>query len=109
MPVTPSEFSPPSRRRLPVDIALYAWHSALMTVVSISEAKSHLSRYVRMAQGGQSVLITQRRAPVCEMRPVGRSRAKVPVRLGLLQGTAFKIADDFDAEDKTINRDWYGQ
>ena len=42
-----------------------------MKMVSLSEAKAHLSRYVERARHGESVRIQVRGVPVAELVPIG--------------------------------------
>lgn len=43
------------------------------STVSIRELKSHLSHYLRLARGGESVVITDRGVPVGRLVPIGQT------------------------------------
>lgn len=56
-----------------------------MVTASVSDAKNQLSALLRLVQGGESVLITDRGIPVARLEPV-RLGAGIPARvLGLAQ------------------------
>jgi prevent-host-death family protein len=64
-----------------------------MYAVNIHEAKTHLSRLVEEAAGGEEIVIAKAGRPVARIvaLPAGKPR-----KLGLLKGK-FTIPDDFDA------------
>jgi prevent-host-death family protein len=65
-----------------------------MTTVGVHEAKTHLSRLLRLVAAGQEVLITNGGEPVARLVPAA---APAPRRtLGLDRGLV-RVADDFDA------------
>jgi antitoxin (DNA-binding transcriptional repressor) of toxin-antitoxin stability system len=47
-----------------------------MKAVGIKQFKAHLSEYVRLAKGGETVLLTEREEVVAELRP---SRRRAPI------------------------------
>ncbi len=64
-----------------------------MHAVNIHEAKTHLSRLVEEAAGGEEIIIAKAGRPVARIVALP---AEKPRKLGLLKGK-FKIPDDFDA------------
>jgi antitoxin (DNA-binding transcriptional repressor) of toxin-antitoxin stability system len=50
-----------------------------MRAVGIRELKNRLSHYVRLAEAGESVLVTDRGAVVAELRPPGSPGARAEV------------------------------
>jgi prevent-host-death family protein len=62
--------------------------------VNIQEAKTHLSRLVERAAGGEEIVIARSGKPVARLVPFDRDRA--PRQLGTMRGL-IKVADDFDA------------
>ncbi|GAB4273171.1 MAG: type II toxin-antitoxin system prevent-host-death family antitoxin [Deferrisomatales bacterium] len=46
-----------------------------MESVGIRELKARLSAYVKKAREGETIVITDRGAPVAELRPISRERA----------------------------------
>ena len=65
-----------------------------MTVVNVGEAKTHLSRLVRLVEAGEEVVIARDGEPV--ERLVRANEARRPREPGLFRGK-IRIADDFDA------------
>jgi prevent-host-death family protein len=47
-----------------------------MTVVTIHQAKTNLSRLIKMASEGQEVIIARDSKPVAKLVPVGKVRGK---------------------------------
>lgn len=65
-----------------------------MRQVNIHEAKTHLSRLVEEAAGGEEIIIARAGKPVARLTALATRRA--PRQPGLLKGKIW-IADDFDA------------
>ena len=61
-----------------------------MAVVSVHEAKTHLSRLIERVLAGEEIVVTRNREPVVRLVPA-TARGEKPVRIGLLKG---KIAFD---------------
>jgi prevent-host-death family protein len=62
--------------------------------VGVRELKSRLSEYLRRAQAGQSVLVTDRGQPVARIVPVGQPldvRLQMMAQAGLLQWSGKKL------------------
>ena len=65
-----------------------------MRQINIHEAKTHLSRLVEEAAGGDDIIIAKAGKPVARL--VALDQAPRPRRRGRLKGKIW-IADDFDA------------
>ena len=63
--------------------------------VNIHEAKTHLSRLIRLALEGEEVIIAKRRQPV--VRLVVIPQESDPPRLGGAPGLVRRMGEDFDA------------
>ena len=64
--------------------------------VNIHEAKTNLSKLIRLAEAGEEVIIARDDVPVVRLMPVV---AEAPRRqLGIAEGFVLYMADDFDAE-----------
>lgn len=75
-----------------------------MTTVSVHEAKTHLSRLIEKALGGEEVIITRNREPVIKLVPAAPAKKK-PL-LGAFKGK-FELDDAFfePLSDEEL-RDW---
>ena len=65
-----------------------------MQTVNIHDAKTHFSRLVDAAAGGEEIVIAKAGKPAARLVPM--EHAKVARRFGALKGK-IHIADDFDA------------
>jgi prevent-host-death family protein len=65
-----------------------------MRTVNIHEAKTHLSRLVEDAAGGEEIVIAKAGRPVARLVPVKATGKKR--KLGFLAGK-LRVPDDFDA------------
>jgi prevent-host-death family protein len=74
-------------------------------IVSLSEAKTHLSQLVDRAHQGETIVIAKHNLPLADLVP---HKPKGKRRLGLLAGK-FSVPDDFSREDEEINKLFYGQ
>ncbi len=63
-----------------------------MSVVSVHEAKTHLSRLIQRVEAGEEVVIARAGQPVVKLVAVAKKLPKVP---GRLKGK-IRIGDDFD-------------
>jgi antitoxin (DNA-binding transcriptional repressor) of toxin-antitoxin stability system len=64
-----------------------------MKKINIHEAKTHLSRYLRNLESGETLLLCRRNIPIAEIRPIAPGRrARRPV--GLARGT-FQVGRAF--------------
>jgi len=69
-----------------------------MKTVGIRELKAHLSQYVREVGAGEVFVLTDRGAPVAELRPVGGARqtGSVDDRLRRLAPLGLRLGQDHD-------------
>jgi len=64
-----------------------------MRTVNIHAAKTHLSRLVEAAAGGEEIIIAKAGKPIARLGPLAGARART---LGALAGK-LHVPDDFDA------------
>ena len=69
--------------------------------VTVTEAKTQLSRLIARVQSGEEIVIRRGPRPVAKL--VGYSPAPQPRQLGGLAGKIW-ISDDFDEPDEEIER-----
>jgi len=65
-----------------------------MPIVNVYEAKTHLSRLIDQAAGGEDVVIARNGKPVARL--TGLAEEKTPIRFGVLKGK-FTVSEDFDS------------
>jgi prevent-host-death family protein len=66
-----------------------------MRTVNIHEAKTHLSRLVEQAAGGEPFIIAKSGKPLVKVVPIGKPATKPVRRIGFLAGQ-LSVPDDFD-------------
>jgi len=69
--------------------------------VNIHEAKTHLSRLVQRAAGGEEIVIAKAGTPLAKLVPIERDSS--PRELGFLRGKV-RILPGFDEMDEEITR-----
>lgn len=69
--------------------------------VTVTEAKTQLSRLIERAASGEEIVIRRGQAPVAKL--VGYAEQPNPRKLGSLRGQIW-ISDDFDEPDEEIER-----
>lgn len=69
--------------------------------VTVTEAKTQLSRLIERAQRGEEIVIRRGRRPVAKL--VGYSAPTAPRQLGKLAGQIW-ISEDFDEPDEELER-----
>jgi len=75
-------------------------------IVSLYEAKTHLSALVDKAAAGEEIIIAKNGVPHARLVPIPQNgKRRVPA--GDFKVTY--IADDFDAPDEEINAMFYGE
>jgi prevent-host-death family protein len=67
-----------------------------MTMVNIHAAKTHLSRLVEQAAGGEEIIIARAGRPLARLVPLAAAAPEGRRRLGILAGQ-LTIPADFDA------------
>ena len=60
-------------------------YNLVMFRVNIAEAKTHLSRYLEVVEGGETVVVCRRNVPIAEIRPVAKPRSE-PRPVGIDRG-----------------------
>ncbi len=73
-------------------------------IVSIQEAKRHLSRFIKRVEAGERIILCDRDRPIAEIRPI--KQPKNQVRFGLFKGK-IQIAEDFNESLPEFERDFY--
>ena len=75
--------------------------------INLYEAKTHLSALVDAAERGEEIVIAKHGAAKARLVPLAPSPSRLRAPSGLLNIT--HIADDFDAPDEEIIRDFEGE
>lgn len=77
-----------------------------MIKLNMHEAKTHLSRYLREVEHGETILLCKRNQPVAEIRPIAVYRHK-PRVIGLAKGkftVPASFFEDLPEESLTLFR-----
>jgi prevent-host-death family protein len=74
-----------------------------MRQVNVHEAKTHLSRLLEDVEGGEEVVIARAGKPIAKL--VAHRPARKPRKPGSAKGKIW-MADDFDAPDEQLERDF---
>ena len=64
-----------------------------MKTINVAELKAHLSQYLRKAQNGERIVVTDRQTPIAELVPLRRTGnvwERLAAERGLRLGTASK-------------------
>ena len=64
-----------------------------MIKINLHQVKTQLSKYIEMVESGEIVVVCKRNIPVAEIRPIAKSKKKIP-QLGWAEGT-FRVPGDF--------------
>lgn len=67
-----------------------------MTLATIHEAKTHLSKLIQKALNGEEVIIAKRDQPVVRLAPVTSRKSGAKRPLGWAKGPGFYMAEDFN-------------
>ena len=76
-----------------------------MQVINIHQAKTNLSKLIEKTLNGEDVIIAKAGKPVAKL--IAYKEKLKPRKLGLLKGKIF-VPDNFNDEDKEINKLFYG-
>ena len=68
-----------------------------MRQINIHEAKTHLSRLVEDAAGGEEIVIAKAGKPIARLVPLPQPERRVP-KLGTMKGKIW-MADDWDSPE----------
>lgn len=77
-----------------------------MRTINVQEAKTHLSRLIEDALGGETILLAKHGKPLAQL--TAYSPALLPRPLGGFKGR-IRIAKDFDARDSRVEALFHGQ
>jgi prevent-host-death family protein len=75
-------------------------------VLNIHQAKTHLSRLIEEAVGGETVVVAKAGKPMVQLVPVAAAGGERP--LGLLTGKAKESADCW-SQDEEVEEWFYGE
>jgi antitoxin (DNA-binding transcriptional repressor) of toxin-antitoxin stability system len=78
-----------------------------VTSIPFTEAKAHLSRYGRLAEEGQTILVLKHQRSAFLLSPVSRAGQARPKKPGLARGR-IHMAPDFDATPADVIRAFEG-
>ena len=76
-----------------------------MRTSSVSEAKNSLSALLKLVQGGQEVIITDRDVPVARLVPVTMGSGIPPALLGLAQEGVARLPER-EPDGSWLGMDW---
>ena len=79
-----------------------------MIQVNLANAKTNLSRYVKLAASGERVVICDRNVPVAELQAIASPRPTGLRRLGFLDKSIWLADDAFEPLYDAELTDWYG-
>ena len=77
-----------------------------MQIYNIHEAKTNLSKLIAETLSGKEVIIAKAGRPMAKL--ISYKQVLKPRKLGLLKGK-ISVPDDFNEEDKEINKLFYGE
>jgi prevent-host-death family protein len=83
-------------------MTIYMVQFKIMIQVNIAEAKTHLSRYLRKAKQGETVILCERNVPVAELRPLQPAKRTRKRVFGLSKG--IRVGPEFFKADKEIEK-----
>ena len=78
-----------------------------MIKLNIHQAKTHLSRYLRDIEAGETIVLCQHNVPIAEIRPLPKRR-KTPRRLGTAKGKVSVPPEFFEPLPEEILRAFEG-
>ena len=79
-----------------------------MVKLNIHEAKTHLSRYLKHLEAGETILLCRHNVPIAEIRPLPQQR-KTPRSLGTAKGKVRVQPEFFEPLPEEILRAFEGQ
>jgi prevent-host-death family protein len=75
-------------------------------VVSVYNAKTHLSQLLGRVEAGEEIIISRQGRPVARLAPLAPPRAR---RVPGWTGRGITVPEDFDEFSEQDERDWYGE
>jgi antitoxin (DNA-binding transcriptional repressor) of toxin-antitoxin stability system len=79
-----------------------------MIKLNIHEAKTHLSRYLKLLEAGETILLCKHNVPIAEIRPLPQSRT-TPRPLGTAKGKVKVPPEFFEPLPEDILRAFEGE
>lgn len=67
-----------------------------MIKVNIHDAKTHLSKYLKRVEKGETIVLCKRNVPIAEIGPIAREEKKKPRPIGYYKGKVKIPAAFFD-------------
>ena len=83
-------------------------NTSFMIRLNIHEAKTHLSRYLKDIEAGESILLCRHNVPIAEIRPLPKQR-KTPRQLGTAKGKVNVPPEFFEPLPEEILRVFGGR
>jgi prevent-host-death family protein len=80
-----------------------------MIQVSIYEAKTHLSRYIKRVRRGEVIVLCQRNVPVAEIRPLRLAASTQQRPVGLAKGKLTVPEEFFSPLPKEVTEAFEGR
>ena len=78
-----------------------------MIKLNIRQAKTHLSRYLKAIEAGETIVLCRHNVPIAEIRPLPKRR-KAPRRLGTAKGKVAVPPEFFEPLPEEILRAFDG-
>ena len=78
-----------------------------MIKLNIRQAKTHLSRYLKAIEAGETIVLCRHNVPIAEIRPLPKQR-KTPRRLGTAKGQVAVPPEFFEPLPEEILRAFEG-
>ena len=79
-----------------------------MIKLNIHEAKTHLSRYLKDIEAGETILLCRHNVPIAEIRPLPQQR-KTPRLLGTAKGKVHVPQEFFEPLPEELLRTFEGR
>ena len=79
-----------------------------MIRLNIHEAKTHLSRYLKHIEAGETILLCKHNVPIAEIRPLSQQRT-TPRPLGTAKGQVKVPAEFFEPLPEDVLRAFEGR
>lgn len=77
-----------------------------MHIFNVHEAKTHLSKLLKLVEEGEEVIIAKAGKPVVEMKKASKKPADR--QFGMFKGK-IEVPDNFNDEDPEINKMFFGE
>lgn len=79
-----------------------------MIKLNVHEAKTHLSRYLKLIEAGETILLCKHNVPIAEIRPLPQVRT-TPRPLGTAKGKVKVPSEFFESLPEDILRAFEGE